>query len=195
MTRIGDIEIVKPGSSEETVLLRELTLRRENWWRPIPRTPTTETYVAGQASLNIPYEGHNGDWGSLLWGMRLVENGVPVEEANTTTMGSAQQWPYWDATSLRDAREGLLAIGHPAGQRAEPIYAARFARTVAERIVGPATENAPEIFYPCIRDVRSWLRHPDETALFHALLDRAGEKLPHIREITERWINSTRITQ
>ena len=91
-------------------------LPMEEWWRPIPRTPTTETYVTGAAALNIPHGELCAGWHGLMWHMRIAGDGDAIERANRARMGRADKWPYWDETSLRDTRKGLAEIGPPGGK-------------------------------------------------------------------------------
>ena len=70
--------------------------RMEEWWRPIPRTPTTETYITGPAALNIPHAGVWGGWQGWMWHIRIAGEGEQIERANETRMGRSKEWPYWD---------------------------------------------------------------------------------------------------
>ena len=120
------VEVVRTGGA--THAARHMA----EWWRPIPRTPTPRTYITGPAALNIPHAGVWAGSHGLMWHLRIAGDGENIERANSTRMGWAKEWPYWDETSLRDAREGLATIGHPAAKREEPVYAATFARSPSD---------------------------------------------------------------
>ena len=83
-----------------------------------------------------------------MWHLRIAGDGENIERANSTRRSWAKEWPYWDETSLRDAREGLATIGHPAAKREEPVYAATFARAVGEWIVRMAMAQGETLAYP-----------------------------------------------
>ena len=83
-------------------------LPMEEWWRPIPRTPTTETYVTGAAALNIPHGELCAGWHGLMWHMRIAGDGDAIERANRARMGRA------DKPEFPRSRVGLTRpLGQP----------------------------------------------------------------------------------
>ena len=61
------------------------------WWRPIPRTPTTETCVTRAAALNIPHGGVWAAWRGWVWHIRVAGDGEAIEKANGARMGHARE--------------------------------------------------------------------------------------------------------
>lgn len=165
--------------------------RMEEWWRPIPRTPTTQSYVTNAHALNIPHAGVWAGWHTLLWHIRLEGEGEAIERANQARMGRASDWPYWDETSLRDAREGLATIGHPAAKRAEPVYAATFARVVAERVVRMASAQGEALAYPQPRETSDWLTTQEQREQLKELLARAAKAQGQLEESIRSWQERT----
>lgn len=186
MDRIG--QIIEVVSSSDPRARREPPAE---WWRPIARTPTPDTYVTGAAALNIPHEGAWAGWHGLMWHIRL--EGEEFSEANRAQMGRAADWRYWDETSLRDARPGLALIGHPAAQRSEPVYAATFARVVAERVVRMAVVRGEDLAYPEPHEIRSWLKTDEERASVKALLGKVNGQPTEVMEDIKRWIGRTKL--
>ena len=166
---------------------------REEWWRPIPETPTPASYVTGPAALNIPHAGVWAGWHTLMWHIRLVGEGEAFERANQARMGQAERWPYWDEASLRDAREGLATIGHPAAKREEPVYAATFARVVAEWVVGMAIAQGEVLAYPQPRETRDWLTTQEQRQQLKELLERAAKAQGHLEGSIRAWLVRTGI--
>ena len=119
---------------------RDMCMRMDEWWRPIPRTPTTQFYITAAAALNIPHAGAWAGWHGLMWHIRHAGEAEAIESANGVRMGRAEKWPWWDETSLRDAREGLATIGHPAAQR-HPKGTGRPGSTRAPRRARPRQQK------------------------------------------------------
>jgi hypothetical protein len=163
----------------------------EEWWCPIARTPTPDTYVTGAAALNIPDGDAWAGWHGLMWHIRL--EGEECSEANRAKMGRAADWPWWDEKSLRDARAGLALIGHPAAQRAEPVYAATFARAVAERVVRMAVARGEDLAYPEPHETRSWLKSDEERTSAKALLEEVKGQPRDVMEDIKRWIGRMKL--
>ena len=182
------------GQIIEVVSSTSPRARREplaDWWRPIARTPTPETYVTGAAALNIPDGDAWAGWHGLMWQVRL--EGEEYSEANRAKMGHAADWPYWNEESLRDARAGLRLIGHPAAQRREPVYAATFARAVAEWVVNMAVARGEDLAYPEPHETRAWLTRHDDRRSLKALLAKVKGQPAEVMEDIERWIERTKL--
>ena len=175
------VEVVRTGGA--THAARHMA----EWWRPIPRTPTPRTYITGPAALNIPHAGVWAGSHGLMWHLRIAGDGENIERANSTRMGWAKEWPYWDETSLRDAREGLATIGHPAAKREEPVYAATFARAVGEWIVRMAMAQGETLAYPQPRETRAWLKTDTHREQLADLLARAMKAQGHLKERIRTW--------
>ena len=162
-------------------------LPMEEWWRPIPRTPTTETYVTGAAALNIPHGELCAGWHGLMWHMRIAGDGDAIERANRARMGRADKWPYWDETSLRDTRKGLAEIGHPAARRTEPIWATTFARVAAEWTVEMAIARGEAWAYPEPREIWAWLETNKQKDELRELLGKAVKAHGDLKERIQTW--------
>ena len=165
----------------------------QEWWRPIPETPTTDSYVTGVTALNIPHEGRWAGWHGLMWHLRIEGESEEIKRANQARMGRADEWPYWDETSLRDAREGLEAIGHPSAGRSRAIYAATFARVVAEWVVKMALARGEALAYPQPREVRAWLSRNEQREELANLLASAARAQTQIKEEIHSWRERTGI--
>lgn len=186
---------VDTGDIIEVVRATDPRARRKppgQWWRPIARTPTPQTYVTAAAALNIPHEGTWAGWHGLMWHLRL-EGGEEASEANRAQMGRAADWPWWDEKSLRDARAGLALIGHPAARRAEPVYAATFARVVAERVVRMAVARGEDLAYPEPHEIRSWLKRDEDRASAKHLLEEVTGQPREVMVDIERWIGRAKL--
>ena len=186
MDEIG--QLIEVVSSTDPRARRE---RPAEWWRPIARTPTPDTYVTGAAALNIPDGDAWGGWHGLMWHIQL--EGEEYSEANRAQMGRAADWPYWTEESLRDARAGLALIGHPAGQREEPVYAATFARALAEQVVEMAVVRGEDLAYPEPHETRARLRRRDDRKSLKTLLEMVRGEPEEVVEDINRWIERTRL--
>lgn len=174
-----------------TALGTHRQVRLEEWWRPIPRTPTTETFVTSSHALNIPHGDVWAGWHTMLWHMRLEGTGEAIERTNQARMGRSSDWPWWDETSLRDAREGLATLGHPAAKRAEPVYAATFARVVAEWVVETALVQGEALAYPQPRETKGWLSTREQRDQLRELLAGAAKAQGQLEESIRAWQERT----
>ena len=160
----------------------------DSWWRLIPKTPAGGMYITSAAALNIPQEGEVAGWHGLAWNTRLVRPGNDGTR-DSVQLGHPKEWPCWRDAGILDVREGLCLIGHPAGQRDEPVYCASFARAVAEMVVAEARARAPKWAYPERKETRHWLKRTSQREELRRLLDIAREGQADIWLETEMWLH------
>ena len=156
------------------------------WWRRIPKTPAGGAYITGNAALNIPQQGEFAGWHGLMWNTRVV---LPDNDGTEdgVQLGHRLLWPYWGEKGILDVKEGLRTIGHPAGQRDEPVYGASFARAVAEMVITMARLQAQKLAYPQRKETQHWLKRRSQREELRELLDTACGKEPGISADIIRW--------
>lgn len=119
-------------------------IARRRGWLPIAATPTPETYVSGQAALNLrcPWN-FFADWHGAMWQAppeEIEEKLLWVEAKRWETSAVLGREGIYDARkALRLCRArfqiGALGIGgHPQGYALKPVYAAGHARAVIDLV-------------------------------------------------------------
>ncbi len=101
---------------------------------PIPRT-SPERYITGNAVLNLTDPEHpaGGDWHQSMW-MDVRGAAKAVEDFGLLSCPEADReiMALFGACELRDYRESLREMGHPAGDRDEPVWGCSHVRAVIE---------------------------------------------------------------
>ena len=133
---------------------------------PVDLLPTTaRNHITGFAALNIPYVRRlSGDWHEAWFDTR-PESVAPFHMTDEKLYGRLLN--RLGGSGLRDARGGLVLLGHPGGYYPEKVWAATHERAVLEmawaRLSGITAEDLPIGLPPIDRDdFERILPYPDQ---------------------------------
>lgn len=159
----------------------------------IPRTPTKCRYISRLWALNIHDIEPGGDWHSAGWFMRRgwFDQGPELYEGRTV--------PILAQSDIYDARRALRRRGHPQGWRAEPIWAARYARACVDMLAGHVEILAKPIrdgdwwgTEPTARDLVTWTLAGDALRRTFHLVERMAEADAEYADIWQEWATRRR---
>ena len=95
----------------------------------VPRTRTRTEYISRSWALNLADDVEmGGDWHRACWFMA-----TPTDPTGPTIDRGSTIGVLADA-GIYDCRKALRRLGHPQGWRAEPIWAARYARACVDMV-------------------------------------------------------------
>ena len=164
--------------------------------RWIPRT-TPEDHVTRSPALNLRGEGMGrcGDWHTTGWRTRC--QGVQWHAHQVGTTGTDYYRAEYEeligiigTEEVVDARKALRGIGHPAGNRSEPVWFATHVRAVIEEAWGPIRRDpSPNPVWPTDpTEVSWWLCTPPQWEKLHELAQRIADTLEPGSELHARWL-------
>ena len=172
----------RPGAGRPFTLRQRTIVPSE--WCAVDTDGAAGIYITGMAALNLPL-GPLGDWHDFMWRPPAGSDNSTRTPANERLcrVGMA----LWKREALVDARKALATIGHPAAQRAHPVWAASHPRAVAEMVMDSLYAQG-EIYATDVRESRRWLDQQGRTACAH-MLERAGPTLNAAhRALLDRWV-------
>ena len=167
------------------------------WYCTALRRTSPANYITVNAALNLsdPDEPSSGDWHRGGWQVRAPENPrrispgygcvyLPCDDEQalkTDHMLGTQR--------LYDARMSLYGVGHPAGGRPDPVWAAHHERAIADTAwwtMQLTRDGYPRSATPAL--IAAWLW---SDAQFDRLIALVKQLTPHVpstkREGWERW--------
>ena len=169
-------------------------------WLHVPAT-SPDNYITAGSALNIPNGRGGGDWHN---GWRYARRtGEPPRTAHMSADGHPEDSLFrrtartvLGSEHIVDVRQGLAMLGHPAANRAEPVWGARHERATIEYVLGSVLRPlAPQVGKPewilDRRTVHRWIPWPDQVEWVEGKLNAVADLIGGARaEITREWIRN-----
>ena len=164
---------------------------------PIPRT-SPERYITGNAVLNLTDPEHpaGGDWHQSMW-MDVRGAAKAVEDFGLLSCPEADReiMALFGACELRDYRESLREMGHPAGDRDEPVWGCSHVRAVIEEAWRLSLSSAEDdagrgrflLQFLDAQTVGRWLADPLQWFAFDRWARKVERTLARVHGVEEAW--------
>ena len=167
------------------------------WYCTALRRTSPTNYITINAGLNLsdPDEPSSGDWHRGGWRIHAPEGparippgygcvSLPCDRAQTQRTDR-----ILGTQRLYDARESLYGVGHPAGGRPDPVWAAHHERAIADTAwlrIQFAGDGYPRSATPAL--IAAWLWSDEQFDRLRALVEQLTPHIPSAkRKGWERW--------
>ena len=160
-------------------------------WRRIENN-TQRNYITATSALNLidnEFPG-GGDWHSAGWSFPTAGVDPALRDcrhAQATGVYYHETWESLGAQQVVDVRQPLRLLGHPAGQRPQPVWGARHPRAIIDHAWHWLSRSDGELRrHVTPYEVARWLQDEQQLADLVQMANRLAEQVPvaHL----DRWL-------